>query len=66
MAKISAIFLIFQSSKVPVIMSTFQEQERKGQKEDKKINIKNAEISQEFHRIFVYISLDRIMADCLP
>ena len=31
-----------------------------------KINIKNAEIFQEFHRISVYISLDRIMADCLP
>ena len=68
MAKISVIFLIFQDSKFPVIMYTFQEQGRKKRPEGKQdnINIKNAEISQEFHQTSVYISLDRIMADFLP
>ena len=50
MAKISAIFLIFQSSKVPVIMCTFQEQERKGQKEDK---IKSTSRLQKYPRNFI-------------
>lgn len=51
MAKISAIFLIFQGNKVPVIMCTFQnKEERKGQKEDK---IKSTSRMQKFSRNFI-------------